>query len=443
MLRRLWLNYITSNLGDNIEYAYLSKILFVNTFSLVGTASLLAFSATYLISGEYLYAAIEFTFFLIGLGNLLALRKTGNADLASTIILFFMIGVLVFLYVTGGTQETGFLWYFTYPLLAFFLKEKKEGAIWLIALVAVTLNAALLQRIGIFPSPTYSIAQTVLLIVCLAAIALLTTFYANMRKKLEEVRVAREAEQIQRKLIEDQLDIARGFQEVLFPKEDIVSSGAEVAGAYRTAQKVGGDYFDFLMIDDSRIAVLLCDVSGHGVPAAMGMVNIRGIFRALLMGEITSPAAIFKKANNILIDEFRDEHFAAFSFCIFDQVTRKLQYCNAGQPHGVHYSAPNGGITEVESIAMPLGVMYNNNQYVDRAITLLPGDLFLMYTDGVTETANDAGEPYGKDRFYEVIMKCPGGSVQEINHAIMGDLEIYLSGKDVTDDTSIITLKAL
>lgn len=441
MLKRLWLNYVTGNLDANAEYTYLSKVMFVNTFSIVGNLSLLAFSASYILSGNVLFAAVEFVFFLIGVSNLIVLRKTGNAEFASTIILIFMIGVLVFLYVTGGTQSTGILWYATYPLLAFFLKEKKEGLLWLSILVVITLVSALLQRIGIFPIEVYSLSQTALLVVSLFAVTLLAMFYANVRSKLEEMRMVRESEQYQKRLIEDQLDIARSFQQVLFPADSIDAPGAEVAGAYRTAQKVGGDYFDYLMIDDSRIAVILCDVAGHGIPAAMGMVNIRGIFRTLLLGDITSPASTIHMVNNILIKEFRDDHFAVISFYIYDQRTRELRYCNAGQPHAIYYSHNRDGLDEIESVALPLGVLENNDQYRDKTIALEPDDFFIVYTDGIVEAMNSTRDEYGKSRLFESIMRRRDGTAREINAEIIQDIDRFIMGLDMSDDLSVITLR--
>ncbi len=441
MLKRLWHNYVTSNLGDGLEEAFVSKVMFVNTFSIVGNFSLLAFSGLNFLSGKPGDAAIELFFSLIGLANLLLLRKTGNAELASSVILSFMIGVLAFLYVSGGTYTTGLFWYFTYPLLAFFLKEKKEGWLWLATLALTTVLAGLLQHLGMLPPPVFSAEQTVLLFVSLFAVTLLAVFYSNTRAKLEEVRVAREAEQYQRRLIEDQLDIARSFQQVLLPKGDIDISGAEVIGSYRTAWKVGGDYFDYLKIDENRIAVILCDVSGHGIPSAMGMVNIRSIFRTLLMGEFDSPASTIKRANNILTREFRDDQFATISFYIYHQNTRELQYCNAGLPHAIHFSGEHGTIEEIESIALPLGVLHDNGQYVDKTIVLGDGDLFIVYTDGVVEAMTASRDEFGKSRLLSAIKQNSGDSAQAINDAILQDIDDFILGRSVSDDISIITLK--
>ena len=442
MLKRLWHNYVTSNLGEDLEFTYLSKILFVNSFSIIGTLSLLAFSTLSFVSGKPVYAAIELVFFTIGLANVILLRKTGNADRASTVILAFMIGILVFLYVTGGTQATGFLWYFTYPLLAFFLKERKEGGLWLVGLAWATVIAALLQQLGILPPPAYSAAQTVLLLVSLSAVSLLAISYANIRARLEEVRAAREAEQYQRRLIEDQLDIARSFQQVLLPTKDIDIPGAEVASSYRTAQKVGGDYFDYVMIDENRVAVILCDVSGHGIPSAMGMVNIRSIFRTLLLAGFDSPSSTMSKANNILTKEFRDDQFATLCFYIYDQSTRKLHYCNAGLPHAVHFSDESGTLREIESIALPLGVVPDNDLYVDKTLSLGVNDLFIVYTDGIVEAMNSSRDEFGRERFLSAISRSSDKTPQAINDAITKDIEDFVQDGHLSDDRSIITLKA-
>jgi serine phosphatase RsbU (regulator of sigma subunit) len=442
MLRRLWHNYVTSDLGDDLEDAYLSKIMFVNTFSIIGNFSLLTFSILSFLSGKPFYAATELVFFLIGLANLMLLRRTGNAKLASSVILSFMIGILVFLFVTGGTQETGFLWYFTYPLLAFFLKERKEGGLWVAGLAWATVIAALLQQLGILPPPAYSAAQTALLLVSLSAVSLLAISYSNIRAKLEEVRAARAVEQYQRRLLEDQLDIARSFQQVLLPKEDIDIPGAEVASSYRTAQKVGGDYFDYMMIDENRIAVILCDVSGHGIASAMGMVNIRSIFRTLLLGEFDSPSSTMRKANNILTKEFRDDQFATLSFYIYDQSTHDLHYCNAGLPHAVHFSDESGTIREIESIALPLGVVADNDQYVDKTVSLGKGDLFIAYTDGIVEAMNSSRDEFGRSRLLAAISRNSDKSPQAVNDAIVQDIDDFTVDWQVNDDRSIITLKA-
>ncbi len=412
--------------------------MFVNTFSIIGNVSLLAFSGFHALRSNYLFAVIELSFFAIGLLNIIALRKTRNADLASSIILFFMIGVLVFLYATGGTGNTGFLWYFTYPLLAFFLKGKKHGTLWLLALVGTTLMVFLLQRTGVVPFQAYSTLETAVLTITILVVASLTAFYANVQDRLEEVRAMREGERLQARIMESQLDVARGFQRVLLPAQDIAYEDVSVSAAYRTVGKVGGDYFDFVPIDENRIAVILCDVSGHGVPAALGMVNIRAIFRTLLKKDVRSPAQIMREINNTLVGELQDDYFITSFFFIYDRERREVIYCNAGQPPAIHYS--DGTLSEITSVALPLGVT-PENPYRDKTMALRRGDLFIIYTDGIVEAMNEARDAYGPKRLFRTIAKSRHQTATQINEAVIDDVDVFLNDHRMSDDISIVTLK--
>lgn len=194
MLRTVWTNYITSGGAAEPECALLFK--FINTFSLVGVGSLLIFSVVHFLAGNLFYGCVELTVGVAGMLNVILLRSTHNANLASTVILLAMLTVFLFLLATGGLYGTGLLWLFTFPALAFFMKGSRRGAWWMAAAFG-EIAAMGLADYAYFLYTPYSSEVLRQLAASLLAVTLLVYFYQSIHENEDNLLRKRTQELIE------------------------------------------------------------------------------------------------------------------------------------------------------------------------------------------------------------------------------------------------------
>lgn len=187
MFKRVWKSLFTSGLSANDNDSFLSKVIFVNAFSAVGVVSLCFFGITHISSEDYAEGAFEIFCSFIMLVNLILLRRTGNADAIATIQLALTVVVLAFLLVTGGIQNTGIYWYYTFPALAYFLKGRYEAILWIFALYLLSAAIILLHRLDYIETLPYSYVQLRQMLVSLLVVSLLVFFYEALKEKNDRV----------------------------------------------------------------------------------------------------------------------------------------------------------------------------------------------------------------------------------------------------------------
>ncbi|MFC2159059.1 PP2C family protein-serine/threonine phosphatase, partial [Acidobacteriota bacterium] len=252
-------------------------------------------------------------------------------------------------------------------------------------------------------------------------------------------------EAIEREKLEQELKTARQIQERLLPNKMPKVFGFEIAGTSLPSLQVGGDYFDFLDMGGTHLGIAIGDVSGKGIPAALLMANLQ----ASLHGQAIDPgevSGVVSRINDLLVRSTDPHMFTTFIYGILDKKESQFTVTNAGHNPPIWLRAGKG-IERIQPHGMVLGFM-SDQEYHQQSITFAPGDVFVMFTDGVTEAMKpDTGKVedklFGDTRLIEVVESNREGSAREIQSAILKAVYDYEGGRPQNDDITLVVIKRL
>ena len=237
---------------------------------------------------------------------------------------------------------------------------------------------------------------------------------------------------------ERELVEARSIQRRLLPREIPQIEGCSIAAAWRPARTVSGDYYDVLKFDDGKAALCIADVSGKGMPAALLMSNVQAAVHAFA-SETESPSELCTKVNRIVSSSIGEDKFITFFYCVVDAAEKKLVYTNAGH-NAAMLVRPDGSLLRLESGGAVLGPFQNWN-YKHNEIQLRAGDRLLLFTDGVTELRNSAGEEFGEERLVELLTGNRSLDAKALRDRIVQAV-VSFSGGVFQDDATLLVLCA-
>lgn len=241
-----------------------------------------------------------------------------------------------------------------------------------------------------------------------------------------------------RLVMENELQIARQIQESFLPKALPALKGIDIAATMITAKKVGGDLYDFLEWDEGKLGVMVGDVAGKGVPASLFMAMAVSAFKFYAMPDV-NPEETLANLNIKLKRESSSSLFVTMFYSIFDLKSKVMTYASGGH-NPVLYLAKGGQpcFLDVED-GFPLGVLqgpYSGNQ-----VRFKKGDLFIFYTDGITEAVNNKGQMYGQHRLSDLVRQYKDSSAQEILERLERDVGRFEPRNKQHDDMTAIIIK--
>jgi sigma-B regulation protein RsbU (phosphoserine phosphatase) len=245
---------------------------------------------------------------------------------------------------------------------------------------------------------------------------------------------------IEKKRLETQLEVARQVQLELLPARDPELEGFDISAYNFPTEEVSGDYYDWVRIYDDQIGIVIADVSGKGVPAALLMAFLRASLRAAThIGY--APHISMSKVNYLLWESIERNQFVTAFYGILDAANRTIAYSNAG--HNPPFLMEVDGTVHFEERGgVPLG-MFRDTRYYEFFATIEPGQVLVLYTDGVTEAMNRAREEYGRDRLVEAVRQCRHLGAREMIDFIHRDVLNWTEGLGATDDVTFFIVKAL
>ncbi|MGH3668135.1 MAG: PP2C family protein-serine/threonine phosphatase, partial [Acidimicrobiia bacterium] len=215
--------------------------------------------------------------------------------------------------------------------------------------------------------------------------------------KVAQLVREQQAEAKERERIHQELQVAALIQQTLLPKELPAIAGWQVDAFYRPARAVGGDFYDFIALEDGRLGVVIGDVTDKGVPAALVMATCRSMLRAAAQRH-SSPSAVLADVNDGLVPEIPPAMFVTCLYAIIDTDAGNVVFANAG--HNLPYVRHDGGVLELRATGMPLGLMpgmvYDETKY-----DMSAGEVMVLTSDGITEAHNAEGEMYGFARLMD------------------------------------------
>jgi serine phosphatase RsbU (regulator of sigma subunit)/catechol 2,3-dioxygenase-like lactoylglutathione lyase family enzyme len=205
--------------------------------------------------------------------------------------------------------------------------------------------------------------------------------------------LAEKAEKLRRS--EQEIEIAKQVQARLFPQIHPEAKSLEYAGLCLQAREVGGDYYDFLDLGQQRLGLVIGDVSGKGIAAALLMANLQANLRSQSAVALNHPELFLRSVNRLFYENTGDSAFASLFFAEYNDQLRRLRYANCGHLSGL-VLRPDGNYQRLNSTATPLG-LFRDWECVIADCELVHGDLLALYTDGITEASNDSGEEFGEE----------------------------------------------
>ena len=265
----------------------------------------------------------------------------------------------------------------------------------------------------------------------------------TINKTIEEISAIWQSQQEHDQLISIQQDLqtAREIQQAILPKVFPPFPGRTDFSIYASmtaAKEVGGDFFDFFMIDQERLAFVIGDVSGKGVPASIFMAVSRTLIRATgLKGISTSECMNY--VNRLLCNESVSCMFVTVFYGILNTSTGELEYVNAG--HNPPYVVSDGKLTKVAMTGGTILGWMDDFEYRSSTIRLNPGELLFLYTDGVTEAFNTSDEQYGEARLEQYLASHHQGDISDIVVGSISEVTMYSTGMAQSDDITLLAVR--
>ncbi len=263
----------------------------------------------------------------------------------------------------------------------------------------------------------------------------LLTVMANIAAiRIEHARLAEveQAEQMMAKELQQAYDIQRG----LLPEKAPIVPGLDLAGYNAPCRGVGGDYYDFIQCVDGRLALLVADVAGKGMPAALLMSNLQARAQ-VLFDDPTGLASLVTRLNRVLKANVPANRFVTFFIGVIDPATGEMTYVNAGHnpPLLMHR---NGGLERLETTGTILGIL-PKAEYEEKTCCLAEGDVVVLFSDGVTEASRpDVDEEFGEDRLAGILSELSDQPAKIIVDAIQQRLQAFMAGAPPADDITMV-----
>jgi len=282
-------------------------------------------------------------------------------------------------------------------------------------------------------------------------LSILQTFASQTVLSIENLSLMTVSLENQR--VQEELKIASAVQDSLIPKNLPIDSWFAISSYAASAKEVGGDFYDFLHLPGRRLAILIGDVSGKGVTAAFHVAQMKGIFHALMQenplakserDKFPVPSRFMAQANMALARCLEKSAFITASLYIIDYENGGFVFARAGHCHTLYYHSIKEEVSYFQTAGLGLGIIRNEgyekhikNQFYDYN----PGDVMVIYTDGIVEARNAAQEEYGEQRLLEMLEKTFSLDADDIKEQILADLAQFSAGQPMHDDQTLLVVK--
>jgi serine phosphatase RsbU (regulator of sigma subunit) len=248
-------------------------------------------------------------------------------------------------------------------------------------------------------------------------------------------------EQKQRQRLENEISIAREVQDQLFPRILPHVPGVEIEAICKAARAVSGDYYDFIQLSPTHLAIAIADISGKGISAALLMASLQAALRSQVLvdgSERMSTAELVSRLNKHLVRNTGDDRFATFFIAVYDSATRNLRYTNAG--HLPSFLICKDSALHLDKGGMVLGVV-EDYDYEEGSVIVAPDSLLVGYSDGLVEPENVYGEEFGIRRLQQAAVHVQGSAPQVVAQSLMNAAEEWAGTPEQADDMTVIVAR--
>jgi phosphoserine phosphatase RsbU/P len=266
----------------------------------------------------------------------------------------------------------------------------------------------------------------------------------TISRTLQQLEILRQAnvDREQLSLVKNDLNTAARIQQSILPQTFPPFPNRTEFDIYAQmvpAKEVGGDFYDFFLLDEDRLAFVIGDVSGKGVPAAIFMAVSRTLLKAIA-AQVVNPGETLRRINTMLIPEGNGKMFVTIFYGVLNTRTGDMQFSYGGQPPP-YIKRSDGTVEPIKQEGGFLLGMVEGMEYDNHKIALRPGDTILLYTDGVTEAMNKEGQLFEDGRLQSSLVRLNGSPLKEMLHSIQSDLTAFSAGAPQADDITMLALQ--
>jgi len=254
---------------------------------------------------------------------------------------------------------------------------------------------------------------------------------------IENKKLARK--ELEQKAFQKEMEIARRVQQLLFPKNLPYTEKFKIFSSYEPHQAVGGDYFDFIPIDENQFLICIADVSGKGIPAALLMANFQASLRTLIR-QTTKLEKIVRELNYLILQNSNGESFITFFVAIYNRDLKYFKYVNAGHNPPLFHS-PNNDVTQLELGTTVLGIFHPLPFLKIGRIKDLSSFFFLAFTDGLIETFDAEDEPFGVERVIKIVKDNLSLDLKALHQKIVEEVNSFNASSVLNDDITLLSCK--
>jgi serine phosphatase RsbU (regulator of sigma subunit) len=256
---------------------------------------------------------------------------------------------------------------------------------------------------------------------------------------IEKARLQQEALQQQR--IVEELSVAQQIQLSLLPEAPPTVPGWDFAAYYRPARQIGGDFYDFFDLPSkaSEWGIIIADVADKGVASALYMALSRTVIRTTAFTG-RSPASALMRASDLILSDSQSDLFLSALYAKLDTDTGRLIYCNAGHNPGLWFHAATAEFEELTTPGIILGA-FEDIELEEKRVDIAPGDLLVLYTDGVTETIDPDEQEFGVPRLCSVVASLADTSARQILEGVVDAVDTFGKGAPPFDDLTLVVVK--
>jgi hypothetical protein len=350
-------------------------------------------------------------------------------QLSLSLVLPFLMMVALGGFVNGSAT---ILWSLIAPLGALVVADRRQATLWFLAFLGLVLFSSFLEP-ALRPNRHVPLlVQNVFFVMNIGGVSasafVLLSYFVVQKKKLQDM---------ERAYLQQELRMARDIQQALLPKDLPQLEGWKISCRYQPATEVGGDFYDFLELEDGRLGLVVGDATGHGMPAALVMATARSTLRAVAQAS-ESPGEVLRMANDPLFTDIPPNMFITCFYAILDPSSGRLVYANAG--HDLPYLHRGGDAEELRARGMPLGLMPGMS-YEEQEVTLESGDSALFYSDGLVEAHDPKRrEMFGFPRLQMLVAKY--AEQESLMNSLLEQLYSFTGeGWEQEDDITLVTLQ--
>jgi serine phosphatase RsbU (regulator of sigma subunit) len=359
-------------------------------------------------------------------------------NLPGWLITVFVVKFATLIYFAVSDSSGWIAWGVIFPTATIALRLRLQERIALNAILLVIIVAAFLlapipkQR---KQNPTgISIMLLAVNLACFAGGAL-TSF--SVKKAAIEEGVQRRAEAREQLRIRDELRFAREVQVSMLPEAPPQLAWADIAGVSLPATEVGGDYYDYFVVD-GRLAIVCGDVAGHGLASGITLSALRSGF-TLLRDQLLDPSYVLGRLQEVVTQSSRRRMMVTISVLLLDCETHLATIASAGHPPLLHVRGATRQTQLIELFAPPLGTRLGAT-IPQSVVPFATGDTFVLHSDGIYETVNASGDEYGLDRLARIVAACDG-TAEEVRDAVLRDVEAFRGDAPQEDDVTLVVVR--